>query len=89
MQHNEVPQVTKPEHISNQAPKHRAIKWFLMIPLLLLLFGGAVVCLRSKESSALAATTTANIAEPVSVNICSSAPPAETPYTFETDRKRD
>ena len=48
-------------------PRRSAVKWFLVIPIVLLLCGGAIFRLRSRESSALAATTAANIAEPVSV----------------------
>lgn len=44
-----------------------AIKWFLIIPVMLLLCGGAVLLLRRTESKALAASNAANIAEPVSV----------------------
>jgi len=58
MQHNQA--------ISGQ-PQRSAIKWFLVIPIALLLGGSAIFWLRGRESSALAATTMANIAEPVSV----------------------
>ena len=48
-------------------PSNHTITWFLLIPTVLLLCGVAIFRIRSHESSALAATTTANIAEPVSV----------------------
>ena len=48
-------------------PQHRTIRWSLIIPIVLLLCGAAVFWFRSRESRALAATTTANIAEPVTV----------------------
>ena len=56
---------------SNEAasvrPQHRSIKWFLIVPVVLLLSGAAVLWLRTRESSALAAATKADLAEPVSV----------------------
>lgn len=71
-QHKDATVLTQPEQASpaqphDDATKKSAIKWFLVIPALLLLGGAAVLLLRSRESRALAATNAASIAEPVSV----------------------
>ena len=44
-----------------------AVKWFLVIPGVLLICGAAALLLRIRESHALAASTHENVAEPVSV----------------------
>jgi RND family efflux transporter MFP subunit len=77
MQHKDATVLTQPEPpsptelhkdtIKVSAIKKSAIKWFLVIPALLLFGGAAVLLLRSRESRALAATNAASIAEPVSV----------------------
>jgi RND family efflux transporter MFP subunit len=72
MQHKDPTVLTQPERPSPAQPhpaaiKKNAIKWFLVIPALLLLCGAAVLLLRSRESRALAASNATNIAEPVSV----------------------
>ena len=60
-------QMTQPGKLSGNAARKGAIKWFLIIPVMLLVCGGAVLLLRRTESKALAASNAANIAEPVSV----------------------
>jgi RND family efflux transporter MFP subunit len=72
MQHKDATLLTQPEPPSPAQPhasaiKKNAIKWFLVIPALLLFGGVAVLLLRSRESRALAASNEASIAEPVSV----------------------
>jgi RND family efflux transporter MFP subunit len=44
-----------------------AIKWFFVIPVVLLIFGALALIVRTHESRALAATTKENVAEAVSV----------------------
>jgi RND family efflux transporter MFP subunit len=72
MQHKDATVLTQPEGPSPAQPhedaiKKSVIKWFLVIPALLLLGGAAILLLRSRESRALAASNATNIAEPVSV----------------------
>jgi RND family efflux transporter MFP subunit len=71
-QHKDATVSAQPKHSSPVQPhedamKKSAIKWFLVIPALLLLGSAVVLLLRSRESRALAATNAASIAEPVSV----------------------
>jgi RND family efflux transporter MFP subunit len=58
----------QPGPLSAAARGKRAVRWFLIVPVLLLLCCAVVFFVRSKESKALAATSAANIAEPVSVS---------------------
>jgi RND family efflux transporter MFP subunit len=44
-----------------------AVRWFLVVPALLLVAGAVVLLFRSRESTAIAATTAREIAEPVTV----------------------
>jgi len=44
-----------------------AIKWFLVIPILLLIFGALALVIRTREGRALAASTNENVPEPVSI----------------------
>lgn len=60
-------QATRTGHSPADAPRKAAIRWFLVIPCVLLLSGAAVFLLRSRESKALAASNAANVPEPVSV----------------------
>lgn len=61
------PEQSSPAQTPKNAIKQSAIKWFLLIPALLLLGGVAMLLLRSRESGALAASNAASISEPVSV----------------------
>jgi RND family efflux transporter MFP subunit len=72
MQHKDATVLTQPEgpspaQLHEDAIKKSVIKWFLVIPALLLLGGAAILLLRSRESRALAVSNATNIAEPVSV----------------------
>jgi RND family efflux transporter MFP subunit len=60
-------QLTKPGSVSAEASGKGGVRWFLIVPVLLLICGAAVLFLRSRESKALAASNATNIAEPVSV----------------------
>jgi RND family efflux transporter MFP subunit len=64
MPHNDTG--TQPRPLACPARKG-AIKWFLTIPIVLLLFGALALVLRTRESHVLAAGTNENVAEPVSV----------------------
>jgi RND family efflux transporter MFP subunit len=64
MPHNDTG--TQPRPLARPARKG-AIKWFLTIPIVLLLFGALALVLRTRESHVLAAGTNENVAEPVSV----------------------
>ncbi|HEY1963470.1 MAG TPA: efflux RND transporter periplasmic adaptor subunit [Acidobacteriaceae bacterium] len=61
------PAQASPAQAQKNAIKKSAIKWFLLIPALLLLGGVAILLLRSRENRALAASNAASISEPVSV----------------------
>jgi RND family efflux transporter MFP subunit len=72
MQHKDATVLTQPEgpspaQLHEDAIKKSVIKWFLVIPALLLLGGAAILLLRSRESRALAVSNATYIAEPVSV----------------------
>ena len=64
MPHNDTG--TQPQALTRSARKG-TIKWFLTIPMVLLILGALAIVLRVRESHALAATTNKNVAEPVSV----------------------
>ena len=55
------------QHSAAGMEKGGGSRWFLVVPALLLIAGAIVFLIRSRESTALAATTTREIAEPVTV----------------------